>query len=65
MPGIGADIADPDVTESAYEETPLRPLASLVEDGLAQMVDRYGELTCPLTSLHHILLIPQIESEKR
>ena len=51
MPGIGADIADPDVTESAYEETPLRPLASLVEDGLAQMVDRYGELTCPLLLL--------------
>ena len=51
MPGIGADIADPDVTESAYEETPLRPLASLVEDGLAPMVDRYGELTCPLLLL--------------
>ena len=51
MPGIGADIADPDVTESAYAETPLRPLASLVEDGLAQMVDRYGEITCPLLLL--------------
>lgn len=51
MPGIGADIADPDVTESAYEETPLRPLASLVEDGLAAMVDRYGEITCPLLLL--------------
>ena len=51
MPGIGADIADPDVTESAYAETPLRPLASLVEDGLAPMADRYGELTCPLLLL--------------
>jgi len=51
MPGIGADIADPDVTESAYAETPLRPLASLVEDGLAPMVDRYGEITCPLLLL--------------
>ena len=51
MPGIGADIADPDVTESAYAETPLRPLASLVEDGLAQMADRYGELTRPLLLL--------------
>ena len=51
MPGIGADIADPDVTESAYDETPLRPLASLVEDGLAPMADRYGEITCPLLLL--------------
>jgi carboxylesterase len=51
MPGIGADIADPDATESAYAETPLRPLASLVEDGLAPMVDRYGEITCPLLLL--------------
>ncbi len=51
MPGIGADIADPDVTESAYDETPLRPLASLVEDGLAPLADRYGELTCPLLLL--------------
>ena len=35
IPGIGADIADPDATESAYDETPLVPLISLVEDGLA------------------------------
>ena len=29
MPGIGSDIADPDVTETAYEGTPLGPLLSL------------------------------------
>jgi carboxylesterase len=51
MPGIGADIADPDATESAYDQTPLRPLLSLVEDGLAPMRDRYGEITCPLLLL--------------
>jgi carboxylesterase len=51
FPGIGADIADPDVTESAYDETPLRPLVSLVDDGLAPMADRYGEITCPLLLL--------------
>jgi carboxylesterase len=51
MPGIGADIADPDATESAYAETPLRPLISLVEDGLAPMFERYGEITCPLLLL--------------
>ena len=34
-----------------FDETPLRPLASLVEDGLAPMADRYGEITCPLLLL--------------
>lgn len=48
MPGIGSDIADPDVTEIAYEGTPLVPLLSLVNDGLAPMADRYGELKMPL-----------------
>lgn len=51
MPGIGADLADPDATETAYELTPLRPLISLVEDGLASMSPRYGEITCPLLLL--------------
>jgi carboxylesterase len=48
MPGIGSDIADPDVTELAYADTPLEPLLSLVEDGLAPMADRYSELAMPL-----------------
>jgi carboxylesterase len=47
MPGIGSDIADPDAVEIAYEGTPVRPLLSLL-DGLASMVDRYGELSMPL-----------------
>ena len=47
-PGIGSDIADPDVRESAYEGSPLRPLTSFIEDGLAAMAARYGELTMPL-----------------
>ncbi len=51
MPGIGADIADPDATESAYAQTPLLPLISLVEDGLASQCERYGEITCPLLLL--------------
>jgi carboxylesterase len=51
MPGIGADIADPDATESAYDQTPLRPLISLVEDGLASLSGRYSEITCPLLLL--------------
>jgi carboxylesterase len=47
MPGIGGDIADPDVVESAYLGTPLRALLSFQVDGLAPMADRYGELTMP------------------
>jgi carboxylesterase len=51
MPGTGADIADPDATESAYAQVPLRQLISLVEDGLAPLSERYGEITCPLLLL--------------
>ena len=40
MPGIGSDIADPDVAEIAYEGTPLLALLSLQNDGLATMADR-------------------------
>ncbi len=47
-PGIGSDIADPDAHEIAYEGMPLRPLISFQDDGLAQLQDRYGELTMPL-----------------
>lgn len=48
MPGIGSDIADPDVTESAYAGTPLAPLLSLMDDGVRPITDRYHELTMPL-----------------
>ena len=48
MPGIGSDIADPDVVEIAYEGTPLRALRSLMIDGLTPMSERYGELKMPL-----------------
>jgi carboxylesterase len=48
MPGIGSDIADPDIEEIAYEGTPLRPLLSLVTDGLAPMSERFGELMMPI-----------------
>ena len=52
IPGIGSDIADPDVVESAYAGTPLAPLISLLDDGLAPMHERYGEITCPLLLLN-------------
>lgn len=48
MPGIGSDIADPDAHESAYEGTPLAPLLSLVNDGLAPLGDLYASMRQPL-----------------
>ncbi len=50
MPGIGSDIADPDVTESAYEGTPVRPLLSMM-DGLAGLVPGYPSMAQPLLLL--------------
>jgi carboxylesterase len=48
MPGIGSDIADPDVHESAYEGTPLRCLLSLTNDGIAPVSERYAQCRVPL-----------------
>jgi carboxylesterase len=48
MPGIGSDIADPEVKESAYEGTPLRCLLSLVNDGLAPLGPLYPTIQMPL-----------------
>ena len=47
-PAIGSDIADPDVEESSYDGAPLRALVSFMNEGLAPMTDRYGELEMPL-----------------
>jgi carboxylesterase len=48
VPGVGSDIADPDAIEIAYEGTPLAPLVSFLDDGLAPLTHRFGELTMPL-----------------
>ncbi|CAN5724206.1 MAG: alpha/beta hydrolase [Ilumatobacteraceae bacterium] len=48
IPGIGSDIADPDAHEIAYEGTPIRPLLSMIDDGLAPLSQQYGELHQPL-----------------
>jgi carboxylesterase len=47
-PAIGGDIADPDAVEIAYDGVPLRAMLSLMNDGLAPLTDRFGELTLPL-----------------
>ena len=47
MPGIGSDIADPDSVESAYAETPLAPLLTMVE-AAGEFQERFGRVTCPV-----------------
>lgn len=47
FPGIGSDIADPDVTETAYEGTPLKPLLTLF-DGVEAFQDGLASITCPV-----------------
>jgi carboxylesterase len=50
MPGIGSDIADPDAVESAYKDTPLGPLLSLM-DGLTSLQPELARITSPLLLL--------------
>jgi carboxylesterase len=47
MPGIGSDVADPDVVESAYDRLALAPLLSMFEVA-DQVRARLGSITCPL-----------------
>lgn len=44
--GIGSDIADPDVEESAYQGTPLAPLVSFL-DGLSELQEPMARITAP------------------
>ena len=50
MPGIGSDIAEPDTTELAYGETPLRPLLSLF-DAVEDMQPDLASITVPVLLL--------------
>jgi carboxylesterase len=52
MPAIGSDIADPDAHEAAYDATPLAPLLSLVQDGLAPLGPEYPAMRIPLLLLN-------------
>jgi carboxylesterase len=47
MDGLGSDVADPDSPESAYPQTPLRPLMSLFEAANEIQAD-LPRITCPL-----------------
>jgi carboxylesterase len=50
IPGIGSDSADPDVKETAYEGTPIKPLLSLM-GGLTEIAAQYGSMKMPLLLL--------------
>ena len=47
MDSIGGDIADPDADEASYDQTPLRPLLSMIEAG-GPVRDRLGDIRCPV-----------------
>jgi carboxylesterase len=47
MDGIGSDVADPDVVESAYPQTPLAPLLSMFEVS-AEILPELGRIAVPL-----------------
>jgi carboxylesterase len=47
MDGIGSDIADPDVVELAYPQTPLRPLLTMFEAS-AGFGERLARVRCPV-----------------
>ena len=46
--GIGNDVADPDVTELAYEGTPVAPLVSLMEAVRDDVAPNLGNISCPV-----------------
>src|SRR6185312_4717807 len=49
-PGVGSDIADPEVTESAYEGAPIRAMMSLIE-ALGELTEAYPAMQIPLLIL--------------
>jgi carboxylesterase len=48
FPGIGSDIADQNVVESSYSETPVRALYSMFHDGVTPLSTRYPLIHMPL-----------------
>jgi carboxylesterase len=47
MDGIGSDIAQPDVAELSYSQTPIRPLLSLLE-AADEVGAKLADITCPV-----------------
>jgi carboxylesterase len=54
MPGVSNDVADPDVTELAYDQTPITGLVSLL-DAIEALYPRLSDVACPLL----VMMAPQ------
>lgn len=50
VPGIGSDIAKPEVREETYDATPIRPALSMFE-AVGDLSGRLGEITAPILLL--------------
>jgi carboxylesterase len=65
MDSIGGDIADPDADEASYDQTPLRPLLTMLVAGQAVLA-RLGDIRCPalvITSRQdHV--VPPVDSDE-
>src|SRR5438477_5278218 len=60
MPGIGSDIADPNVKEAAYDGAPIEPLLSLL-DAAGEVYPKLGDIRCPVlifTSRQDHVVVP-------
>lgn len=51
---IGSDIADPNVKESSYDATPLRPALSMFSEGVAPLALRYPQIKIPMLLINSI-----------
>jgi carboxylesterase len=53
IPGVGGDIAEPDVTELAYPDVPVACVLSLF-DACMELTPRLGEITIPTLLIHSL-----------
>ena len=64
MPAVGNDVADPGVTELAYDAAPIRPLLSLC-DADDEIYPKLGDIHCPVLVMNspqdHV--VPPVSSE--
>jgi len=65
-PGIGADIADPESTELAYDGTPLRPLLALAA-AIDELQEDLPTITCPAlvvnSAVDHVVEPPEVVAD--
>jgi carboxylesterase len=54
MPGVSNDVADPEVTELAYDQSPITGLVSLL-DAIEALYPRLSDVACPLL----VMMAPQ------